>query len=231
MKPTREYVIRKFNEYNDKMFGGKLPAIPVMLSDAATFMGMIVSQVRTRADGTKEHHSFEMRINARVDLPQDVVDDTIIHEMIHYFIHYNGLTDTSVHGHIFKAIMHSINTAYGRHITIRHKTTAEEHEQFINPKAVWHVIAVLRFTSGKCGVKVLPRVIPKVVDFYRQCLRIPEVDRVELYLHNNPYFNRYPTSTSFRIYDIDNATLTENLKNSHPLEVEGNKVVEKYRRK
>lgn len=231
MKAGIDYVKKKFDEYNAKMFAGRLPAIPIKMSDASTFMGMIVSQVRKRNDGIAEHYSFEMRINTRIDLPENVVDDIIIHEMIHYFIHYNGLQDSSTHGYIFKSIMNGINTAFGRHITISHKTTPEEREQFVSKKATWHVIALIKFRNGKTGVKVLPRVIPKVVEFYRRCQMVPEVVEVELHLHNNPYFNRYPTSTALRIYDIDRHEAEEQLINSHPLEVTGDKVVEKYRRK
>lgn len=41
MKVTLEYVERKFAEFNDLMFEGKLKPLPFRLSRARTFLGMV----------------------------------------------------------------------------------------------------------------------------------------------------------------------------------------------
>lgn len=226
MRASVAFIKQKFEEYNRQMFGGRLPALPVELSDASRFVGMCVSKVKRYPDGREEHSDFRLRINTRIDLPQEVIEDVIIHEMIHYFILYNGLKDSSAHGTIFMAIMKSINSNYGRHLSVKFRGTSEQHEQFIDKRARWHVIAAVRFRSGRMGIKVLPRVIPKVIDYYNHVSHAAEVLDVKLYLHNDPFFNRYPTSAAYRAHDIDTATLAEHLLGAHHLSVDGDRLIQ-----
>ena len=46
MIPTKQYIEQKFKEFNSLMFGGRLPAIPVEMSDAKTFLGKFVYKTR-----------------------------------------------------------------------------------------------------------------------------------------------------------------------------------------
>lgn len=208
------------------MFGGRLPRIPIQLSDAAGFMGKCVYQQRRLPNGLTEHHGYILRISTRMDLPENVVEDIIIHEMIHYFILWAGLHDTSSHGHIFRAIMESINAAHGRHITISYRPSSEEARQEVSGKRTWHVIAAIYFRDGRTGVKVLPRTIPKVLDYHRAAAAHPGVVEVRLYLHDNPFFNRFPTSAALRIHNIDRALLEENLQKARPLKIVGTRLIE-----
>lgn len=226
MKPTIHFIKKKFEEFNRQMFEGRLPDLPVELSDASRFLGMCVSKIRRFPDGKVQHYDFRLRINTRIDLPEEVIEDTIIHEMIHYFILYHGLQDTSAHGAIFMAIMNSINRTYGRHLTVKFTGTPEQREQAVDSKRRWHVIAFVRFVNGQTGVKVLPRVIPKIIDYHNHLKRVPEVLSVELFLHNNPYFNRFPTSAAYKVHDVDEETIITNLKGAHRLRVEGNKLIQ-----
>jgi hypothetical protein len=226
MKPTIAYIEKKFEEFNRRMFGGRLPKLPVQLSDAGSFLGQCVYRQRTRPDGLKEYSDFSLRINTRFDLPENVIEDTIIHEMIHYFILWNGLHDTSAHGNIFKAIMASINAAHGRNITIRHKATKEEAEQAVSTRRTWHVIAAIYFKTGKTGVKVLPRTVPKILEYHRVVSAHPETQEIRLYLHDNPFFNRYPTSSAFRYHDIDRTLLETNLTKAHRLRIDGTRLLQ-----
>ena len=41
MKATIPYIERKFEEFNQQMFAGKLPKLPIELSDAKTFLGAL----------------------------------------------------------------------------------------------------------------------------------------------------------------------------------------------
>lgn len=226
MKATISFIKQKFEEFNRQMFGGRLPDLPVELSDASRFLGMCVSKVTRYPDGREVHSDFRLRINTRIDFPQEVIEDTIIHEMIHYFILYNGLKDTSAHGAIFMAIMNSINATYSRHLTVKFSGTAEQHEQFVDTRRRWHIIAVVHFRSGKTGIKVLPRVVPKVIDYYNHVRRAAEVQEIDLFLHNDPFFNRYPTSASYRAHDIDAQTLAEHLTGAHRLSVDGSRLIQ-----
>lgn len=139
MKSTIPYIEKKFDEFNQTIFRGRLPKLPIVLSDAATFLGKCECRRMTLPNGQIQYYDFLMRINTRFDLPEREIEDTIIHEMIHYFIFYHGLHDTSSHGEIFKAIMNSINTTHGRHITIRHSGDSSTAEQATSTRRTWHV--------------------------------------------------------------------------------------------
>lgn len=176
------------------MFAGKLPKLPIELSDAKTFLGICVCKKRKLDNGKVEKYDFKLRINTRIDLPEKEVEDTIIHEMIHYFIGFNQLEDTSSHGALFLHMMNTINEKYGRNLTVSHKGTKEQIEQAVDTKAHWHVIAAVYFTDGRFGVKVLPRVVPKIVTYYNKMTEQKEIQCIELYMSNNPFFNKYPNS-------------------------------------
>lgn len=223
MRPTVEYIEKRFDEFNRMIFGGHLPPVPVRLSDAGSFLGQFVSKARTLPDGTCVNDGCELRISARMDLPQDTVDDTIIHEMIHYFIHYNRLPERAPHGPIFRSIMNGINASYGRNITVSHRCTPAQRSEAISRPA-WHVIAVLHFIDHKdrIGIKVLPRNVQRVIDYYRHAIRSSEIGRIELFLHNDPYFNRYPTSAALRYHETTHSDLMPHLTDARMLTIHGN---------
>jgi predicted SprT family Zn-dependent metalloprotease len=202
MKPTIKYVQDKFREYNQLFFKGTLQEIPIELSDAKGFIGVCRYKKRELEDGTVELYDFRLRINARIDLPEEEIQDTIIHEMIHYFIGVNRLEDSSSHGPMFQHLMNTINQQYCRHITISHKGTKEEAEQAIDKRAKWHVIAVVTFFGGRRGIKVLPRIIQRILDYRKGMLSAQGVDHLEFYMSNDPFFNRFPNSAALNIYDV-----------------------------
>ena len=160
MKADITYIKKKFEEFNKQMFAGKLPMLPIELSNAKTFLGQCVFKIRRLPNGRTEKYDFRLRINTRVDLSEQELEDTVIHEMIHYYIGINQLNDTSAHGQIFRRIMDDINVKYGRHLTITHKVTKEQREQAYEKRQRWHVVAVVEFKDGKTGLKVLPRIVP-----------------------------------------------------------------------
>ena len=228
MRASIAIVQQKFDVFNRQMFGGHLPPIPIRISDAATFLGMCVSKVRTLPDGSQRHSDFELRMSMRHDIEERELEDVIIHEMIHYFIMYNELRDTSPHGEIFKAMMRSINRTYGRNITISRRITSDEKATITSEKKRWHVIAVVKFRNGRYGVKVLPRVVPKILDYHRYLSAVPEVKSIELYLHNDPFFNRFPTSAAYKVHEIENKDLLkENLSGAHILTVKDGKLIQR----
>lgn len=223
---TLEYIQQKFDHYNRLIFCGRLPRIPIRLSNAKTYLGQCVSRVITLPDGRKEHTDFELRISTRLDLAPDTIDDTIIHEMIHYFIHYNGLHDTSAHGPLFRSLMHSINIAHGRKLTISHRSTPDERAS-ADSAPRWHVIAILRLNDpdpDKIGVKVLPRTTDKIIQYYHRVLAAPQVASIDLYLHSAPFFNRYPVSAAMRYHPASLSEVTPHLADARRLTVEGSTI-------
>ncbi len=199
MRPTIPYIKSKFDEYNRKFFGGKLRRIPVELSNAFSYMGVCVYKSRRLPDGSVENYDFRLRISTRMDLPEKEVEDTIIHEMIHYYIWSNQIRDTSTHGKVFRQIMDNINERYGRHITIAHRSTKEEREAAIDKRPRWHVVAIVTFTDGKQGLKLLPRIGQRIVDYHKAVMGSSKVSGIEYYMELDPWFNRYPTSSAFNV--------------------------------
>lgn len=227
MKATVEYIERKFEEFNKQMFGGRLPKIPIVLSDAKSFLGVCVAKSTTLPNGLKQYYDYELRINTRIDFPEDVVEDTIIHEMIHYFIFFNNLHDTSAHGNIFLSIMQSINDNYGRKLSISHNATDEEKEQAVSTKRTWHVVAVVYFKNGNVGVKVLPRVQPKIIDFCQKLSAEKTITSYSLYMTDEPFFNRFPTSTALRLNMVEKDILNEILSSAQEYIISNNQVIKK----
>ena len=175
MTPTIPFIKRKFDEYNKLMFGGKLPDIPIKLSNARSFLGVCsYKKKRVGITGQTVNYDFVLRINTRIDLPQNVVEDTIIHEMIHYYIAYNQLKDTSAHGEIFRSIMQSINSKFGRNLSVSHKPTESQKLQARNGRKTWHVVAVVSFADGRTGVKVLPRIVQRITNYYNNILALKD---------------------------------------------------------
>lgn len=199
------------------MFDGKLPKLPIELSDAKTFLGLCVYKKRRTILGRTECYDFKLRISTRIDLVEAEVEDIIIHEMIHYYIGYNNLKDSSAHGRVFRHIMNTINEKFGRHIKISHKLTKEEKEQLYDTKRRWRVVAYVTFNDGRTGVKVLPRIMPRIANYYNAVSRESSVESIELYMTNNPYFNRYPSSSAFRVHYIDKAEADKHLQGAEKM--------------
>ena len=217
MKATIPYVEKKFEEFNQLMFDGQLPKLPIELSDAKTFLGLCVYKKRRTILGRTECYDFKLRISTRIDLVEAEVEDIIIHEMIHYYIGYNNLKDSSAHGRVFRHIMNTINEKFGRHIKISHKLTKEEKEQLYDTKRRWRVVAYVTFKDGRTGIKVLPRIMPRIANYYNAVSRESSVESIELYMTNNPFFNRYPSSSAFRVHYIDKAEADKHLQGAEKM--------------
>ena len=220
MKANIEYVEQKFKDYNDQMFGGRLPMIPVRLSDVKSYLGKCKYSVRVLKDGRRECYNFEMLINTRIDLPENVVEDVIIHEMIHYYILSNQLQDTSAHGKLFRKLMNDINTRFGRNVTISHKSTEEEKEQDCEIRS--HLICVSRLVDGRVGITIAART--RVFMLWDEIARFDGVAECKWYYSNNPYFNRFRRSLKVKIYIVDNDELERQLADAVSLVRNGNKL-------
>ena len=203
MKPSVEYIQAHFDAYNRQFFGGALPTLPIKLSHAKGFLGK-VTFVRRRQGlfGGYKNEDFVLRINVRIDLPENVVQDTILHEMIHYSIAVRQIRDTSTHGRLFRAEMARINEEGHRHITISHRLNEEQKAQARIHKT--RVVAIVHFSDGKTGVKVVPAQEKHIRYWHRmaQC-RFP-IDRIEWFLSDDPYFAQFPSSVAMKIFLINN---------------------------
>ena len=203
MTVTTAYIQQKFDEFNKQFFEGKLPPLPIRLSRAKTFLGQLAYKRRKKLFGGEELYDFVLKISTRVDLPEQEVEDTIIHEMIHYYIGVNQLRDTSTHGQLFRQIMDEINRKGGRHITISYKLSKEQREATFDKRPRQHVVALAELTDGRTGLKVLSTNRRSVNHFRNNVMRIPGVKKVDFYITNHPYFNRFPCSSAIRLHIVN----------------------------
>ena len=218
MRATIPYIEQKFDEYNSLMFGGRLPRIPIQLSNAKTFIGQCVCRKRRKLFGKTERYDFRLRFNTRIDLSERELEDTIIHEMIHYYIGYNQLEDTSAHGQLFRSMMDDINRRFGRNLTVAHKSTAEQREQLQDRRKRYHVVAVVQFRDGRTGIKVLPRVRRSILYYCNNVVANKEIQAIRLYMSNDVFFNRFPNSSALRVHFVDADTISQHLEGQEPFE-------------
>ena len=206
MKPTVSYIQAQFDEYNVRYFGGTLPPIPIRLSHAKSFLGKVTFTRRKQGlfRGYR-NENFVLRINARIDLPEELIQDTILHEMIHYYIAVNQWTDTSAHGQLFRREMARINAEGNRHITLSHRFTDEQRAQSIIHKI--RAVAIVRFSDGRVGIKVVPNQPGHIRYWHRAALRTftnhqSQITRIDWYLSEHDYFARFPSSIAMKVYLI-----------------------------
>ena len=201
MKPSIDYIQSRFDAYNARFFGGQLPHVPICLSHAKGFLGKLTFTRRKQGlfRGYK-NENFVLRINVRIDLPEELIQDTILHEMIHYFIAVNQFKDTSVHGELFRREMARINAEGKRHITISHRLTDDQRAQAVIHKT--RAVALVRFTDGKTGVKVVPNNPEHIRYWDKTAKRRFPVSSIEWFLSSDDYFARFPSSVAMKIYLI-----------------------------
>ena len=219
MKATLEFVEERFSRFNALCFDGKLPPIPLRISNARTYLGLSRYRKRRGADGSVELYAFSISISGRFDLPESEIEDTVIHEMIHCYIWISGSKDTSAHGRLFRDMMERINREHGRHITISHRSTPQEREQAVDSRPRPHVVALVSFKDGRTGVKVLPCTDRSLVRYRRGVMLSGKVTDIEFYHTDNPWFNRFPCSSALNVIYKKREEILPHLESASPLNV------------
>lgn len=225
MRATLQFVSEKFAEFNRQMFGGKLPDIPITMSRAYRTPGKFALR-KYRMDFETGYYALYdvwISISGVLDFPERVWEDIIIHEMIHYYIFRSKQKDTSPHGKLFRRIMNGINSRYGRHITISVKGDITQ-SVCAAARARYHALAVIDFSDGTTGVKVLPRIKERIIHYYNNVSICKDVTSVRLYMTNNPYFNRYPNSSTLTCRRADAAEISGQLQGAIKMECDGKDV-------
>ena len=208
MRPTQEYIERRFLEFNEQCFGGQLPMVPVRITLARTYLGRLA--FKRKRD---KSYDFVLRISACLDLPEREVEDTLLHEMIHLYIESKQLKDNSSHGRLFRQLMADINRRYHRHITISHSRTAVEQDQDTQRRL--HFLCISTFDSGEQGITVAAK--SRVFQLWDAMPTFPHVVETCWYATYDPYFNRYPRTLTLKIYRISSDDLSVHLKDARPI--------------
>lgn len=192
---------------------------PILLSRARSFVGMCSAKRRRTQSGDVQLYDIRLKFSICFDLQEEEWEDTIIHEMIHYYIDTNGLKDTSPHGRLFRQMMDDINRRFGRNISVRHKSTPEQREALYSARRVWHVIALVYFADNRKGLKVLPRILQRIKTYRAVMLRDPRITRIDFFMSNDTYFNRFPNSSSFNVILAEEKEFMPHIKEAESLEV------------
>jgi len=208
MKATVQFVKERFGVFNDLMFDGKLPQVPIGLTRSKHMLGYCSCRKTRTIFAPVPAEQFGLKINSLVDLPQTQLEDIIIHEMIHLYIGVNHLDDLSAHGPRFRAMMDDLNRRFDRHIAVSIKLDSQGRDQLAQKdRTRVLVVATVEFHDGRTGFKVLPKVQPTVRKFYNGMKRAPEVRDVRLFFTDNTFFYDYPRSGRLAVHICDSTAL------------------------
>ena len=202
MRATEEYVKESFDRFNSLIFGDGLPPLPIRISRGTRFLGKLEYKRRYGLFGkVTGRYDFLMRISAAKEMSQEELDDVIIHEMIHYSIALSGEEDSSAHGRLFRSRMAEINAKYKRHISVSHKSTAEEMDS--DTRVRNHIFCISEFPDGSRGITVCSQTRVQYVK--RRLHRYFNLESEKWYRSVNPFLNRFPRSNTPKIYRIEDA--------------------------
>ncbi len=218
MRATVSYIEQKFAEFNALCFDNQLAPLPIRLSRARSFLGKVEYRQHRRLSGSIRYTDFVLVISVSRDIAESLLEDTVLHEMIHYYILSRQLKDTSSHGVIFRRIMNDINQRFGRHISIRHRSTDEE--MALDTQRRQHLVCVSTFADGRFGVTLATR--SSLALLWDTLPTIRQVVECRWYISYDPFFNRFPRSRTPKIYVASQAELQKHLATAKILIRDGN---------
>ena len=219
---SEDFVKQTFDWANRLFFHAALQPVEIRLGRARRQLGSCACRtIRTGIFSLSATRVFTLHFSQAFDLPKEVWEDVVIHEMIHYHIGYNRLSDTSPHGETFRSLMDEINGRYGRHIQVSYRETASVPAKATEVRHRYHVIAVVNFSDGRRGIKVLPRILQRITKYYNLMLLSSDIDSIDLYMSCDPFFGRYPNSGALKVYAIDPSDLKEHLRDASGMKCDG----------
>ena len=86
-------------------------------------------------------------------------------------------------------------------------------------------MAIVEFKNGKTGIKVLPRIVPRILNYYNKIGAINSVSQIKLYMSNDIFFNRFPNSGALNVTYVDRKELQEHLTDAEKLQCDGKKII------
>lgn len=198
MKATIKFATERFREFNRQMFEGRLPEVPILMSDAGRALGMLKYERKRDLSGNVTCGNFRILISTRYDLPQEQIEDTIIHEMIHLYIAYNNLKDTSTHGDRFKYHMNIINHKYNRNVTVSNRDMSiNDTDQSRRP----HYVCETHWSDGSWFITCCART--RIFDINRECRIQSNCTAIRWWFTPDPFFNRFPNCKKLKLYRIN----------------------------
>lgn len=203
MKATLPFLYTRFAHFNATIFGNRLPPVEIQLSRATSFLGACTYRRKRGLLGVTKKYDFRIRISTASDMSEAELEDVLIHEMIHYYIGVEGIKDTGTHGTVFRKWADDINRRHGKHITVSHRLSHEEHVRLKGDKPRERIVALVTMADGRHGIKVLPARDDRAAFYYDNVSRSRMVKDIRLFRTNHPFFNRYPCSSALNVTFAD----------------------------
>ena len=200
---TLNFVKQKFDEFNEQMFDGRLATPPFKLSSARSFLGQVRYRRKKEADGTWHYYDFEFVVSTKAEVAPSEFEDTVLHEMIHYYILSNQMQDTGPHGKIFVRMMKDINMKFNRNISVAHKSSEAELDNDKEKRR--HLVCVTRFRTNQLGITIATK--SRLLELWDELPKIPKVAECTWYVSTDPFYNRFPRSSTAKIYAISHQEL------------------------
>lgn len=216
MVPTLPFVVSAFHRFNASVFRSVLTVPRFTLTRARTFQGKLV-YIRNNTLSGVRCSDFEIRISTLFDLDEREWEDVVIHEMIHLYVAQSGLRDSSVHGPLFRRIMHDVNRIHGRHITVSGRADGERRDADRQVRA--HYLCVAKFSDGR--IAVAPVAKSRIFELWDAFRGFPGLASVKWIGSIDPWFNRFPRVLKPKLYHTSEDELKPHLKGGALLEKVG----------
>lgn len=216
MRPTLDYIVERFDYFNQLCFGGKLQRPPIKLNTRYATMGYTSGECCEYEDGTIQWKNLRIEISIRRDLPEYEYTDTLVHEMIHYYIMSNNLQDDSLHGTIFRKKMEEITKNHGIRITIAFDPSDEE---MVNTRTRNRYVCTAELNDGHMLVAVVARNM--IFQLWDHISNWEGISNVHWYVSDRQIFEKIPVSVSPRMFHIDADKLQHYLTGAKELENTG----------
>lgn len=156
MKATTEWMSQKYNEMNQKLFGGKLGECSFgIFTSGRGSQGGTLGRFRMQCTGVYvDRYSRRMyqramsgkefvnkdnfvaickpiiEVNGNYSATEDALLATLVHEMCHYYTYQDGWAPTRGHGSEFYAIGNTVSAKSGGLFNIQRLATAEEMQNY-----------------------------------------------------------------------------------------------------
>lgn len=199
MKVTQEFLEERFKLFNEQIFKGCLPSVPLGIGHACTSLGTIRYKAKRSVTGQRKASGFHILLSDRFDTDESILEDTLIHEMIHLYLLKDGKVPSAPHGKAFQVMMQAINTRFHRHIKISHK--ASDAGIQMEKKARWRFVCVARFNDGRVGMVCVAR--SRIFEVERALWRGFQLGSVQWYASKHAFFDKYPDCRTPRLYKIE----------------------------
>ena len=151
MRATVPFVMKVYEEYNQKFFGGILPEPTYYrISNTKRIWGNVRWWHKHDDKGNIIDQVIGLSITKRYDTSEERLIDIILHEMIHIYIIAAKIPITAMHGPEFYKVVNEINKKYGRNVEAHKGILPHELDSDIVREP--HYLCYIEFADGRNGV-------------------------------------------------------------------------------